>query len=107
VCPEAVTVPPRFDRYQEVSATIMKVFSDFSPDVEALSLDEAFIDMTGSERLFGSPESIGGRAWCRGEGRDGNFGSPGGPISSLKLKQHPLPCRDCTRTLPSYTVKRS
>ncbi len=61
MCPEAVTVPPRFDRYQEVSATIMKVFSDFSPDVEALSLDEAFIDMTGSERLFGPPESIGRR----------------------------------------------
>jgi DNA polymerase-4 len=42
-CPEAVITPPRFDRYQEVSAKIMKVFSDFSPDVEALSLDEAFL----------------------------------------------------------------
>jgi DNA polymerase-4 len=50
MCPKAVIVPPRFDRYQEVSATIMKVFSDFSPDVEALSLDEAFLDMTGSHR---------------------------------------------------------
>jgi DNA polymerase-4 len=61
MCPSAVIVPPRFDRYQEVSATIMKVFSDFSPDVEALSLDEAFLDMTGSEQLFGDPESIGRR----------------------------------------------
>jgi DNA polymerase IV len=60
-CPEAVIIPPRFDRYQEVSAKIMKVFSDFSPDVEALSLDEAFLDMTGSEQLFGDPESIGRR----------------------------------------------
>jgi DNA polymerase-4 len=59
MCPNAVIIPPRFDRYQEVSATIMKVFSDFSPDVEALSLDEAFLDMTGSEQLFGDPESIG------------------------------------------------
>jgi DNA polymerase-4 len=41
MCPDAVIIPPRFDRYQEVSATIMTVFSDFSPDVEALSLDEA------------------------------------------------------------------
>src|SRR6185295_433275 len=41
LCPKAVIVPPRFDRYQEVSATIMKVFSDFSPEVETLSLDEA------------------------------------------------------------------
>jgi DNA polymerase IV len=61
MCPDAVIVPPRFDRYQQVSATIMKVFSDFSPEVEALSLDEAFLDMTGSEQLFGDPESIGRR----------------------------------------------
>ena len=61
MCPNAVIVPPRFDRYQEVSKTIMRVFSDFSPDVEAISLDEAFLDMTGSEQLFGEPESIGRR----------------------------------------------
>ena len=61
LCPKAVIVPPRFDRYQEVSTTIMKVFSDFSPEVEALSLDEAFLDMTGSEQLFGNPQSIGRR----------------------------------------------
>jgi DNA polymerase IV len=61
LCPQALVVPPRFERYTEVSATIMRVFGDFSPDVEALSLDEAFIDMTGSERLFGSPEAIGRR----------------------------------------------
>jgi DNA polymerase-4 len=59
MCPDAVIVPPRFDRYQEVSTTIMEVFSNFSPDVEALSLDEAFLDMTGSEQLFGEPESMG------------------------------------------------
>src|SRR3970040_1379419 len=47
MCPDAVIIPPRFDRYQEVSATIMKVFSDFSPEVEAFSLAEAFLDMTG------------------------------------------------------------
>ena len=61
MCPKALIIPPRFDRYQEVSATIMRVFSDFSPDVEALSLDEAFLEMTGSEQLFGNPESIGRR----------------------------------------------
>jgi DNA polymerase IV len=61
LCPNAVIIPPRFDRYQEISETIMNVFSDFSPDVEALSLDEAFLDMTGSEQLFGDPESIGRR----------------------------------------------
>jgi DNA polymerase IV len=61
MCPKALIIPPRFDRYQEVSTTIMSVFSDFSPDVEALSLDEAFLDMTGSEQRFGNPESIGRR----------------------------------------------
>jgi DNA polymerase IV len=61
LCPSAVVVPPRFARYQEVSAAIMKVFADFSPDVEALSLDEAFLDMTGSEQLFGDPETMGRR----------------------------------------------
>jgi DNA polymerase-4 len=58
-CPDALIIPPRFERYQQVSKMIMGVFADFSPHVEALSLDEAFLDMTGSEELFGAPESIG------------------------------------------------
>src|SRR5262245_64653838 len=61
MCPSAIVVPPRFDRYQEVSRTIMEVFSNFSPEVEALSLDEAFLDMSGSEGLFGDPVSMGRR----------------------------------------------
>jgi DNA polymerase IV len=61
LCPGAAIIPPRFDRYQEASRLIMGVFGDFSPDVEALSLDEAFLDMTGSEKLFGEPEAIGRR----------------------------------------------
>jgi DNA polymerase-4 len=61
LCPSAVVVPPRFERYQEVSASIMRVFAEFSPEVEPLSLDEAFLDMTGSERLFGDPVGIGCR----------------------------------------------
>ncbi len=60
-CPQALVVPPRFDRYTEVSSIIMKIFDTFSPKVEPLSLDEAFIDMTGSTDLFGSPEQIGRR----------------------------------------------
>ena len=61
LCPDAVIVPPRFDRYQDVSRTVMGVFATFSPDVEPLSLDEAFLDMTGSEQLFGDPEAMGRR----------------------------------------------
>lgn len=60
-CPQAVIVPPRFERYLEVSGQVMDTFGRFSPSVEALSLDEAFLDMTGSERLFGPPEAIARR----------------------------------------------
>jgi DNA polymerase-4 len=59
LCPDALIVPPRFQRYSEVSAEIMRVFADFSPRVQALSLDEAFLDMTGAERIFGPPLEIG------------------------------------------------
>jgi DNA polymerase IV len=59
LCPHALIVPPRFERYQQISKIIMDLFEDFSPRVEALSLDEAFLDMTGSDKLFGAPEAIG------------------------------------------------
>jgi DNA polymerase IV len=61
LCPQALVVPPRFDRYAAVSAMIMRVFADFSPKVEPLSLDEAFLDMTGAEGLFGPPAEMGTR----------------------------------------------
>jgi DNA polymerase-4 len=58
-CPQAIIVPPRFEVYRAISKTIMQVFREFSGAVEALSLDEAFIDMSGSEHFFGNAESIG------------------------------------------------
>ncbi len=61
LCPDALVVPPRFERYQQVSEIVMATLAEFSPLVEPLSLDEAFLDMTGSTRLFGGPESIGAR----------------------------------------------
>ncbi len=61
LCPEALVVPPRFARYQQVSELVMETFGTFSPLVEPLSLDEAFLDMTGSTRLFGGPAAIGER----------------------------------------------
>ena len=59
LCPDALIVPPRFERYREVSASVMQTFGDFSPDVEAISLDEAFLDMSGAENIFGPPEMMG------------------------------------------------
>lgn len=54
-CPDAVVVPPRFDRYREVSRIVMRTFADFSPALEPISLDEAFLDMTGAAGIFGAP----------------------------------------------------
>ena len=59
-CPHAVCVPPRMARYQEVSTRVFAIFHEFTPLVEGLSLDEAFLDVTASERLLGSAEFIGG-----------------------------------------------
>ncbi len=60
-CPHAVCVRPRMARYQEVSAQVFAIFRDFTPLVEGLSLDEAFLDLSGSERLLGPPEIVGAR----------------------------------------------
>ncbi len=58
-CPHAIMAPPRFGRYEEISKQVMAIFEDFSPAVEPLSLDEAFLDMSGAQHLFGPPEIIG------------------------------------------------
>jgi DNA polymerase IV len=57
-CPNAVCVKPRFDRYKAVSNTVFEVFHRFTPLVEGLSLDEAFLDVTHSQTALGSAESI-------------------------------------------------
>lgn len=61
LCPQALVVPPRFERYEAVSRALMHVLEDFSPRVEALSLDEAFVDMSGAEHLFGPPAQMARR----------------------------------------------
>jgi DNA polymerase IV len=59
-CPEAICVHPRMARYKEVSEQVFAIFHEFTPLVEGLSLDEAFLDVTSSQQLLGSAESIGG-----------------------------------------------
>lgn len=54
-CPHAIIRPARMWRYKELSQLFMEVLRSFSPLVESLSLDEAFVDLTGTERLFGAP----------------------------------------------------
>jgi DNA polymerase-4 len=58
LCPHAVVVPPRFSAYTEASRAMFEVFEDTSPVVEGLSIDEAFLDVRGMERIAGTPVEI-------------------------------------------------
>jgi DNA polymerase-4 len=59
LCPALVLVPADFDKYTSASQAIMAIFQRYTPLVEPLSLDEAFLDVAGCERLFGDAEVIG------------------------------------------------
>ena len=56
LCPNGIFVRCRMDRYAELSYKIMNIFKNYSPDVQQMSIDEAFIDITGTEKLFGPPQ---------------------------------------------------
>lgn len=60
-CPHAVVLPVRLHRYREVSEALMRVLERFSPRVRATSLDEASLDLSGTEHLFGTPHQTGER----------------------------------------------
>jgi DNA polymerase-4 len=69
LCPQGIFLPPRFERYGELSQQVMAIFARFTPLVEPLSLDEAFLDVTESRSLHGSGRQIAEkiRAQVRGE----------------------------------------
>ena len=54
-CPGLTVVPPDFDFYVKNSKALIQILNDYTPDVEQYSIDEAFLDMTGTEALFGPP----------------------------------------------------
>jgi DNA polymerase-4 len=58
LCPDGIFLPVRMSRYQEISKQVFEIFYRFTPLVEPLSIDEAFLDVAGSIRLFGQPENI-------------------------------------------------
>ena len=61
LCPQAIVVPPRMSAYADASKAMFKVFDDASPLVEGLSIDEAFLDVRGMERIAGTPVEIAAR----------------------------------------------
>ena len=66
-CPDLVVVPPDYGLYVEASRHFVEILRQFSPDVEQYSIDEAWVDMTGTQRIFGAPrlaaEKLRQRVW--------------------------------------------
>lgn len=58
LCPNGIYLPVRMSRYLQVSKTVMHILKDYSPAFQQVSVDEAFLDMTGTERLFGPPKEV-------------------------------------------------
>jgi len=59
LCPTGVFLPGHPDRYRELSTQVMRIFASYTPLVEPISLDEAFLDVTASREVFGDGETIG------------------------------------------------
>jgi DNA polymerase-4 len=82
-CPHAIVVRPRMKRYHEVSDQVFEIFGEFTDLVEGLSLDEAFLDVTGSTGLFGGAEAMAREIKSRIRTRTGLTASVG--VSHNKL----------------------
>lgn len=76
-CPDAIVVPPRRARYSELSHQVFEVFRRYTPLVEGLSVDEAFLDVTGSHALFGDGPEIARRVGEDVRSETGLTGSAG------------------------------
>ena len=86
LCPEAIVVHPRMARYKEISDQVFAIFREFTPQVEGLSLDEAFLDVTASRQLLGDPEAIGAEIRRRIAKRTGLTASVGIATNKLLAK---------------------
>jgi DNA polymerase-4 len=85
-CPEGVFLAPRFDRYRDVSNEIMAIMKSFTPLVEPISLDEAFLDVEGSRRLHGTGPEIAVAVRTRVKAETGLNASVGVATTKLLAK---------------------
>jgi DNA polymerase-4 len=86
LCPHAICVRPRFERYKAASAIVFGVFHEFTPIVEGLSLDEAFLDVTASHAAFGPATTIATEIKARIHSRTGLTASVGVAPNKLVAK---------------------
>ncbi|HUN70715.1 MAG TPA: DNA polymerase IV [Steroidobacteraceae bacterium] len=86
LCPQAICIPPRMQRYREVSVQVFGVFHEITPLVQGLSLDEAYLDVTESQALLGEPVAIGRRIKDHIRARTGLTASVGVATNKLVAK---------------------
>jgi DNA polymerase-4 len=86
LCPGAVCIPPRMQRYREISGKVFGVFHEITPLVQGLSLDEAYLDVTDSQALLGEPAAIAGRIKETIRARTGLTASVGVATNKLVAK---------------------
>ena len=86
LCPHLVVVRPRFEAYVEASKALFRVFDDHAPSVEGISLEEAFLDVTGLERVTGTPRQIAARLRRDARERVGLSVTVGGGSTKLLAK---------------------
>ncbi len=85
-CPHAVVLEPHYERYQSASRAVMQILGDVTPLVEPLSIDEAFLDVSGATALFGPPFAIGTALRQRIRGETGLVASVGAAATKFVAK---------------------
>ncbi|MGH8288005.1 MAG: DNA polymerase IV [Steroidobacteraceae bacterium] len=86
LCPHAICIPPRMQRYREMSSMVFGVFHQITPLVQGLSLDEAYLDVTDSQALLGAPAAIARRIKDDIRARTGLTASVGAATNKLVAK---------------------